>query len=105
MSGSGGGVEIFEASVSDAEGILRHAHSILNGDDFNVTSIDEFDISVEQEREWIQGHIDNVGQVIFVAKLAGEIVGQALNWSAGQMLSEVERCQAILQDRHGVELV
>jgi ribosomal protein S18 acetylase RimI-like enzyme len=68
-------IEIAEALVCDAEGILGHAHSILIGDDFNVSSIDELDITLEQERDWIQGHIDNAGQVIFVAKSAGEVVG------------------------------
>ena len=34
-----------------------------------------------------------------------ELVGQVLGWPVGQVSSEVERCQAILQDRHGVELV
>ena len=34
-----------------------------------------------------------------------ELVGQVLGWPVGQVSNEVERCQAILQDQHGVELV
>lgn len=77
MPGSDEAIEIVEALVCDAEGILRHGQEIVANDDYNVSTVEELDITVDKERDWIQQHIDDTGKIIFVAKMDGRLVGLA----------------------------
>jgi RimJ/RimL family protein N-acetyltransferase len=68
-------VIIRTAAPDDAQAILEHAHIILAEDLYNIRTLEEFKMTVEAEREWIQQHIDGPGKIILVAELAGAIVG------------------------------
>ena len=63
------------AVPDDAPALIEQAYIILTEDLYNVTTLDEFKKTVEQEREWIQEHIDHPAQIALVAELAGSIVG------------------------------
>ncbi|MHC4388942.1 MAG: GNAT family N-acetyltransferase [Planctomycetota bacterium] len=63
------------AVPEDAEALLEHARVILTEDLYNVTTLEEFDMTVEKEREWIQKHIDHPAQIVLAAELGGCIVG------------------------------
>jgi RimJ/RimL family protein N-acetyltransferase len=68
-------VIIRTAGPDDAKSVLDLAHVILTEDLYNIRTLGEFRMTVEAEREWIQSHLDNPGQIILVAESAGSIVG------------------------------
>ncbi|MHC4623219.1 MAG: GNAT family N-acetyltransferase [Planctomycetota bacterium] len=63
------------AAPDDAQAILELAHIILAEDLYNIRTLEEFKMTVEAEREWIQKHVDEPGQIILLAELNGDIVG------------------------------
>lgn len=67
---------VVRSAVPDnAQALLEHAHRILAEDQYNVTTLEEFKLTAEKERDWIQQHIDEPGQIILVAELGSCIVG------------------------------
>ncbi|MHC4620595.1 MAG: GNAT family N-acetyltransferase [Planctomycetota bacterium] len=63
------------AAPDDARAALELAHIILTEDLYNIRRLEEFKMTVEAEREWIQKHLDSPGQIILLAELNGAIVG------------------------------
>jgi RimJ/RimL family protein N-acetyltransferase len=63
------------AAPDDAQAALDLAHIILTEDLYNIRTLEEFKMTVEAEREWIQSHLDNPGQIILIAELKGCVVG------------------------------
>ncbi len=63
------------AVPDDAEVLLENTRMILVEGLFYIREADEFEISVEEEREWIQQRLDNPAQIIIVAEVGGSIVG------------------------------
>lgn len=59
----------------DAQALLEHARITLAEDLYNVTTIDEFEMTIEKEREWIQGHFDNTAHIILLAEVDGSLTG------------------------------
>lgn len=68
-------VIIRTAVPDDAQALLEHACIILADDLYNVSTLDEFQKTVEEEKQWIQQHIDHPAQVVLVAELGDSIVG------------------------------
>jgi RimJ/RimL family protein N-acetyltransferase len=62
------------AVPDDAQAILDLAHLILTEDLYNIRTLDEFKMTIEAEREWIQSHLDNPGRIILVAELNRSVV-------------------------------
>jgi len=63
------------AVADDAEILLENARIILAEDFGNITTIDEFRITTEQERKLIHEHNQHAGRIIIVAELDGVIAG------------------------------
>ncbi|MHC4464030.1 MAG: GNAT family N-acetyltransferase [Planctomycetota bacterium] len=63
------------AVPDDAPALIEQAHIILTEDLYNITTFEEFEMTVEKEREWIQEHIDHPARIVLVAELAGSIAG------------------------------
>ncbi len=63
------------ARVEDAEQLLNHARIIIAEDLYNITTLEEFKQTVEEERKWISKHISERGYALLVAELDGAIVG------------------------------
>ena len=61
------------AVPQDARPVLEMARTILAEDLYNIRTLDEFKMTVDAERQWIQRHIENPGQMILVAELTGAI--------------------------------
>lgn len=59
----------------DAEVLLEHAHTILAEDLYNVSTLEDFKMTIDQEREWIQAHYDNPAHIALAAEVAGAFVG------------------------------
>lgn len=68
-------VIIRTAVPDDAEAVLEHARIVLAKDMYNVTTLEEFEITVEKEREWIQAHYDNPAHIALVAQVNESLVG------------------------------
>jgi len=63
------------AVADDAQALLEHARTILAEDLYNITTVDEFKMTAEKEREWIQGHFDNPAHIVLVAEVNGSLIG------------------------------
>lgn len=63
------------ASVEDAARIIELQKRVLKEDDFLVTTLEEFQISIEDEKKWIAARLDNARETFLVAEVAGELVG------------------------------
>ncbi len=68
-------VIIRTAVPDDAEAVLEHARLILAKDLYNVTTLEEFEMTAEQEREWIQAHYGNPTHIALVAEVNESVVG------------------------------
>lgn len=68
--------------AGDAAELLRHGKEMLVGNDFAGREADEFNFTVEQERELIELHRLEAGRLWLVAEHGGRIVG-AIMFSTG----------------------
>lgn len=72
------------ARTSDAAEVFRHGRGLIEEDAFGVTLIEEWDMTEEKEREWIEKHTADEGAVVIVAEVDGRIVGMANYKSIGR---------------------
>lgn len=70
------------AQPDDAANLLTYIRSVAEETEFFVIQPDEFPSTEEQERQWIQDHLDHPGKLALVAEVAGEIVG-SLSFECG----------------------
>ena len=63
------------AQPGDADKMLAYVRAVVEETDFFVIEPDELPPSVEEERTWIQGHLDHPGKLLLLAEAAGCIVG------------------------------
>jgi RimJ/RimL family protein N-acetyltransferase len=59
----------------DAARLLAYIRSVARETGFFVIQPDEFPSDDEQERQWIQEHLDHPGKLALVPEVAGEIIG------------------------------
>ena len=63
------------AQPDDATNLLAYIRSVAQETGFFVIQPDEFPSTEEQDRQWIQEHLDHPGKLALVAEVAGEIIG------------------------------
>lgn len=63
------------ATKPDAAGLLALGKEVMGEREFTLTEADELDLTVEQEENWIQEHLDNRCKIILVAEIENEVVG------------------------------
>ena len=63
------------ATEEDAVSIISLQKSVLEEDDFLVTTLEEFQITVEEEKEWIAARLENERETFLIAEVDGELVG------------------------------
>ena len=73
---------IRSAEVIDADNFLKLGCSIISEEIYSLTHISEFNITIEQEMDWIKSNIENPNHLILVAELDNQIIGQ-LNFCNG----------------------
>jgi len=61
--------------VGDAEEILTFAKALFNSTDQVLTTSEEFTVTPEQEKQWIEDSLQNPDKLILVAAKEEEIVG------------------------------
>lgn len=60
--------------AGDAEQIIQHTKTVLQENPFVMgTTLEEFSVSVEEEREWINSHAEK--GLLLVAEAEGQIIG------------------------------
>jgi RimJ/RimL family protein N-acetyltransferase len=68
-------VIIRTAVPDDAQALLEYVHVIFVEDLYNVTTLDEFKKTVEEERKWLKAHYDEPAHIALVAEVNGSLVG------------------------------
>jgi RimJ/RimL family protein N-acetyltransferase len=94
---------IRSAHPDDAVALLSHAKAVAQESDFLLTEPDEFTMTEDEERQWIQDHLDSPGKICLVAEASGVVIG-SLGCESGQR-RRVAHCgtfgMAVLKDWRG----
>jgi RimJ/RimL family protein N-acetyltransferase len=72
---SGEKIVIRSAQPDDAERLLAYIRSVAAETPFFILEADEFSFTDEQERQWIQDHLDDSGKLAISAEISETIVG------------------------------
>ena len=68
-------ITIRTAQAEDAAALLAYIRPVAEETEFFIFEPDEFPETDEQERKWIQDHLDHPGQIVLLAEAAGTIIG------------------------------
>lgn len=63
------------ARPEDAAALLAYIRPVAGETEFFILEPDEFPETEEQERKWIQDHLDHPGQIVLLAEASGTIIG------------------------------
>ena len=63
------------AQPEDASAMLAYIRAVAGETEFSILEPDEFPETEEQERKWVQDHLDHPGQIVLLAEAAGTIIG------------------------------
>ncbi len=63
------------AEPDDALRMLAYVRAVAKRTSFFIIEPDEFDMTEEEEREWIQDHCDGRGKLLIVAEADGRVIG------------------------------
>ena len=63
------------AQPEDAAAMLAYIRPVAEETEFFVLEPDEFPETEEQERKWVQDHLDSPGKILLLAEAAGTIIG------------------------------
>jgi RimJ/RimL family protein N-acetyltransferase len=72
---SGQQFTIRTAHADDAAAMLTYIRSVAGETEFFILEPDEFPETEEQERKWLQDHLDHPGQIVLLAEASGTIIG------------------------------
>jgi hypothetical protein len=71
-------VTIRPAHPDDAVPLLAYIRSVAADTAFFIMQADEFNFTDEQERHWIQDHIEGPGKLALVAEASGSVIGLSM---------------------------
>ncbi len=63
------------ALPDNAPALLTHTRTVIEEGEFVVTRPEEFNLTEEQERDWIRQYADDPGKVLIVAEASRQIIG------------------------------
>jgi hypothetical protein len=72
---TGESITIRSAQPDDADRLLAYVRSVAAETPFFIMEADEFNFTDEQERQWIQDHLDGPGKLTVMAEASGSVVG------------------------------
>jgi RimJ/RimL family protein N-acetyltransferase len=75
ITGKGDRVEIRPAVESDAEGIIAYATLLFASTDQVLTTPEEYVMTIEDEKKWINGFAKQPAALLLVAEYDGKVVG------------------------------
>ncbi|MEF2965329.1 GNAT family N-acetyltransferase [Paenibacillus sp. M1] len=76
-------IGIRTAVPEDAAKILAHTRAVISTESYLLTVPEEFDMTAEQEREWIESMLNHENSLILVAEEGERLVG-TLDFHSGQ---------------------
>ncbi|WP_019376650.1 GNAT family N-acetyltransferase [Virgibacillus halodenitrificans] len=68
-------IVIRTANTKDAPRILQIEREVVSEETFLITSLEEFDKTVDQQSDWIENMIHNDRETMLVAEYSGQVVG------------------------------
>jgi RimJ/RimL family protein N-acetyltransferase len=68
-------ITIRTARPEDATALLAEVRAGFAEEEFLLTTPDDFRITDEQERTWLQANLDHPGDLMIIAEYAGQIIG------------------------------
>ncbi|WP_121615417.1 GNAT family N-acetyltransferase [Virgibacillus halodenitrificans] len=68
-------IVIRTANTKDAPRILQIEREVVSEESFLITSLEEFDKTVDQQSDWIEKMIHNDRETMLVAEYPGQVVG------------------------------
>jgi len=68
-------VVVRAAVPDDALALLNHVRAVIAEGEFVVTCPEEFNLTEEQERDWIRQYRDDPGKLVIVAEESGQVLG------------------------------
>lgn len=72
---NGDDVVIREAMPEDATQLLAISRAVMEEERYMVMRTEEFNLTVEEEKQWIEEHTDKTGFIIFVAEMDKKVIG------------------------------
>ncbi|MDM5210815.1 GNAT family protein [Peribacillus sp. NJ4] len=61
--------------LEDAEAVLELQNSVISEGEYFIAVSNEFNKTIEQQRDWIQSSLENERETIIVAEFNGEVIG------------------------------
>lgn len=61
--------------LEDAEAVLELQNSVISEGEYFIAVSNEFNKTIEQQRDWIQSSLENERETIIVAEINGEVIG------------------------------
>lgn len=71
----GATITIRSARPGDAAAMLEHVRAGFAEEEFLLSTLDDFHMTVEQEEAWVQTNRDDSGNLVILAEHAGQIIG------------------------------
>ncbi|MCK1995542.1 GNAT family N-acetyltransferase [Peribacillus muralis] len=75
MQTNGTSYKIRTGECKDAEAVLDIHHAVISEGEYFIAVSDEFNKTQQQQREWMQGLLENDRETIIVAEVNGEVIG------------------------------
>ncbi|SFU80238.1 GNAT family N-acetyltransferase [Alicyclobacillus macrosporangiidus] len=63
------------AEPADAPQVLEHTKQVIGETDFLITTSEEITLTVDEERAWIQEHLDDPGSLLLIASAGSQVIG------------------------------
>lgn len=68
-------VIIRQGQIEDAEAMLTIERDVIIESKYLITVEEEFDKTLEEQRQWLQDILENIRETVFVAEVNNEVVG------------------------------
>ncbi|MGE7184201.1 N-acetyltransferase family protein [Peribacillus sp. NPDC006672] len=75
MKNNGLAYMIRTGELEDAEAVLDVHNSVISEGEYFIAVSEEFDKTLEQQRDWIRRLLENERETIIVAEMNGEVIG------------------------------
>ena len=72
---SGLKVIIRSADKSDADPVLKLSSAVIGEEIYQLTSSEEFKLTLEEEEQWIESHLNNPNHIVLLAEVESKIIG------------------------------
>lgn len=84
------------AEVSDSENLIKYMKTTTTETPFLIREPDEFRLTLEQEEAFINGCIDNARELMLIATINGEHIGNCSLMSIDTYIRHHHRCEVAI---------